>query len=385
MNKNTYLVLGAVVLIVAALAAGRGVLLPTGSPAAAVVGANQPIRMGFIGPLSGDGASWGEIEKNAIELTVDDINSSGGINGRPIEITYEDGKCDGATALSAAEKLVEVDKIKILLVSCSQEMLPIAPYANAHKVVALTSYASASGITDAGPYIFRNSYTNGEMAAAMARQALKYGSRVAIISEESAFATDLRDLFIVDITKAGGTIVDNENYPQGARDLATQATKIVAAKPDVIVANPNSTNTGLVILQNIRGLGYQGQFIGNFFGGSTTIQESKYAQGMVYVSDPVFAESPLKQKVFDEYKARFGSYPDLPWPVGARYDALYILKDAFLAVGDDSTAVMGYLHHMPSDFTGILGTYRFHENDADITNIAPTVAKIEHSTSIEVQ
>jgi len=101
------------------------------------------INIAFIGPLTGDGAVWGEIEKNTIALAVDEINASGGVKGRIINVAYEDGKCEGPTALSAAKKLVEINKIKFLLVSCSQEILHIAPYANTNKIVAFTSYASA--------------------------------------------------------------------------------------------------------------------------------------------------------------------------------------------------------------------------------------------------
>ncbi len=343
---------------------------------------NQPIKIAFIGPLTGDGAVWGEIEKNTIQLAVDEINTNGGVKGRKIDVTYEDGKCEGVTALSAAKKLVEVDGIKILLVSCSQEILPIAPYANQNKVVALTSYASASNIATAGEYIFRNSYNNRDMAKAMASIAMQKGNTAAIITEESAFAADLGDLFVQEYSSLGGKVVDNESFQQGEKDERSQISKILATNPKIVILNPTSPATGVAILKQFRQLGYKGSFVGNFFGGSKEVQALTEAQGMVYVSDPVFSESPLKQKVFAEYEQKYGSAPDLPWPVGARYDAVYMLKQAFEAVGDNPTAVKDYLHNMPTDFTGILGTYRFDKNDADITNVHPSIAIIQNNKSV---
>lgn len=343
---------------------------------------NNTIRMAFIGPLTGDGAAWGEIEKNTIQLAVDEINKSGGIKGRQIEVKYEDGKCDGPTALASAKKLVEIDGIKILLVSCSQEIVPIAPYAEANKVIALTSYASASNISGLGKYIFRNSYTNIDMSKAMATVSIQKGQTAAIISEQSAFASDLRDIFINEYKLAGGTIVDSENYDQESRDFRTQITKIISLNPSVVVINPNGPDSGIAVIKQLRQLGYKGDFVGNFFGGSTEVQKTAEAQGMVYVSDPVFSESPLKKKVFADYKQKYGVTPDLPWPVGARYDAVYILKQAFESIGDSPTDVMNYLHHMPKDFTGILGTYRFNVDNANITNVKPSIAVIKNNASV---
>lgn len=344
--------------------------------------AGDTLTIGFVGPLSGDGAAWGEIERNTIAMAIDEINQNGGVAGMQLAAVYEDGKCEGTAGLNAAKKLVEIDGIDILFVSCSQEIIPIAPYTNAQNVIAWTSYAAASDISELGPLVFRNSYTNRDMSAAMAQEALKVGNTAAIISEESAFASDLRDLFIENFEGNGGVVVANENYEQGGRDFRTQVAKIVALNPSVVVVNPNGPDSGIAILEQLEQLGYDGALVGNFFGGSAQVQALPAAQGMVYVSDPIFAENELKQRVFALYEATYGAAPDLPWPVGARYDAVYLLKEAVEAVGTNPTDIAAYLHNMPKDFTGILGTYRFEADSADITNVKPSVAVIKNGTSV---
>ena len=82
----------------------------------------EPIKIGFIGSLSGDAASYGETEKNTTELALEEINSKGGINGRVVNIVYEDGKCNGKDATNAVQKLINIDKVKIIFGgTCSAE------------------------------------------------------------------------------------------------------------------------------------------------------------------------------------------------------------------------------------------------------------------------
>ncbi len=340
----------------------------------------NPIRIAFIGPLTGSAAVFGEIEKNTIQLAVEEINSKGGVNGRLIEVKYEDAKCEGKLAVSAAQKLINLDKIRLLIVSCSQEILPIAPITEKSKVLVFAPYANASGITNAGDYIFRNAQSNRVVSGTMAKVALEKGKRAVVLSEQSAFSTDLKNLFIEEYKKRGGTVVNNQEYPQGAKDYRSQISKMLAEKPEVVVLIPNGPATGIPALKQFRELGYKNVFVGNLFGGSIEVQSIPEAQGMIYVSDPIIAEGSAKKELFDKYKANFGEYPDLEWATGASYDAVYILKQAFEAVGDDPTKVKDYLYKMP-EFTGILGAYRFDSN-GDMTKSKPAVAEIKNNTSV---
>src|SRR3989344_1718440 len=61
-----------------------------------------PLKIGFIGPLTGEAAVYGVLDKNSAVLAVEEINSNGGVNGKLIEMIYEDGKCTRLDATSAA-------------------------------------------------------------------------------------------------------------------------------------------------------------------------------------------------------------------------------------------------------------------------------------------
>ena len=65
---------------------------------------DAPIKIGWIGGLTGTGASYGTIALNAAQLAVEDINNDGGINGRKIELVAEDGKCEGSDSSDCSEQ-----------------------------------------------------------------------------------------------------------------------------------------------------------------------------------------------------------------------------------------------------------------------------------------
>lgn len=332
------------------------------------------IHLGFIGPQTGDLAVYGEIEKNVTQIAVDEINKDGGINGKQIQVTYEDDQCMGKNALSAAQKLINVDRIKILLVTCSQSVLPIAPIAEKEHALVFASYAASSAISNAGDYTFRNAYSNADITRVAAENVIAKYSKIAIISEVTDYAADLRDNFKKEFIQKGGVISAEENFQAGNKDFGTIVTKVLATKPEAVFINPTGDATGIPLLGKIRELGYKGQIYANFFAGGKKVQATKEAEGMIYFSDPVVSDSPRKADLLEKYKTRYGVYPDYEYPTVARYDSIYILAQAIKSAGEDPTAIKNYLYQMP-EFTGALGTYRFNER-GDITNVQPVVNQI---------
>ncbi len=70
-------------------------------------------RIGWISSLTGPVAKYGTHE--AAELALADINASGGVLGRPLELIMEDGRCEGTPSASAAQKLIQIDRVKYIL------------------------------------------------------------------------------------------------------------------------------------------------------------------------------------------------------------------------------------------------------------------------------
>src|SRR3989338_992401 len=118
MNKKIWGVVGIIIIVIFVWLGFRNT---TSTP---VPVSQAPIALGFIAPLSGDAVGYGTTEKNATELALAEINQAGGVNNRMLTVVYEDGKCNAKDALSAMEKLISIDKVKIVMGgTCSAETL----------------------------------------------------------------------------------------------------------------------------------------------------------------------------------------------------------------------------------------------------------------------
>ena len=88
----------------------------------------SPIKVGGLAPLSGDASEYGLPARVAQEIAISEINSQGGIDGRMLEILWEDGECDQDVAAVAVKKLIDSDDVRVIFGGiCSDETLAAAP------------------------------------------------------------------------------------------------------------------------------------------------------------------------------------------------------------------------------------------------------------------
>ena len=100
----------------------------------------EEIKIGTVGPLTGDVASYGVSTKNGVEVAVDEFNQDGGLNGRPIRLISEDTRGDQTETANAASKLVEQDKVTAIVGGViSAETFTAGPITNDAKVVTISS------------------------------------------------------------------------------------------------------------------------------------------------------------------------------------------------------------------------------------------------------
>jgi branched-chain amino acid transport system substrate-binding protein len=381
MNKTTKTILWLVVAIIVIVGIWYGL-----SKKPTVPTTKEPIKIGFIGPLSGDAASYGIPIKNAIALAVEEINNTGGINGRKIEIIYEDGKCNGKDAVNAAQKLINIDKVKIILGGmCSGELLAIAPITEPAKVLLLSPSASSPDITHAGDFIFRNNPSDADGGKALAKLVREKYTKAAIISENTDYAQALARVFVEHFRSLGGEVVAQENFDPGVKDFRTILTKIKASNPEALVINPQTEIAGGLIVKQAKELGITASLYGNTaLAGTKAIETAgKYAEGMLVIDAPGLSESnPKAVKFLADYKARYGT-TTLEFYLGAAYDAVYILADGISKYGTDTEKLKDYLYSL-KNYNGVIGTYGFDEN-GDLMGIEYTVKQIKNGKAVELK
>ncbi len=135
---------------------GLLVSLVTGVPAFA----QETYKIGAALPLTGPAQFFGEAERVAMDLAVEEINGKGGVNGQKLEIIYMDTKAEVNTAMSVTEKLISQYKIPVIVTTDSNSALGTMDITEKAKVVQL-SVARADLFTQKGyTYCFRNQPTN---------------------------------------------------------------------------------------------------------------------------------------------------------------------------------------------------------------------------------
>lgn len=335
------------------------------------VSTKEPIKIGFIGALTGDAATYGLEDQRALQLAVDEMNAAGGIKGQALQVIYEDGKCTGKEAANAAQKLINVDKVKIIMGgTCSGETLAIAPLAEAAKVLIFSSVSTNPDIKTAGDFIFRNAPSDAASASITAKLALRQGvKKVAAISENTDYAQAWKDVFKETFTANGGTIVIDEVYEPEATDFRTIITKVMKTKHDAVLISPQGASGGRVAKQ-LQELGHNIQLYGNAILSSAEIMNN-YGKAIdgVYFSDAagLSKQNVLAQSFLEKYEAKYGVKPNLDFYTGARYDSAFIIAQGLKKVGDDPEQLRDYLYSLPN-YAGVIGTYHF-DKDGEVVGV----------------
>ena len=380
MNQTTKWVIGVIIAVVV-VAVGYSVFKGPSEPIS-----TEPIKVGFIAPLTGDAATYGMDEKNATTIAVEEINNAGGIKGRRLEVIYEDGKCTGKDAATAAQKLISIDKVKIILGgACSGETLSVAPIAEQNKIILFSAFSSSPDITKAGDYIFRNSPSDLDVAKGYAQFIVnKVGYKnIAIISENTDYAGGVRKVFNKEIEVLGGKIVADEAFKQGERDFRTNIARIKSSSPEAIFINPQSGVTGGLALKQIRDLGIQTPVFSVFVFGGKDAQEAAgpTANGLIYF-DVVGLATEKGKQFADKFTSRFGKISGNDYDTGARYDSVYIIADALKKCSEDTECIKNYLYNM-NWYEGVIGKYKFDAN-GDVLGIEPLTPKVIKDGKVEL-
>ncbi len=197
---------------------------------------DEPFRIGVMESLTGPGETYGTVSVQAKQMAVDEINAAGGINGRMLELVVEDSKCSAQDAITAYNKLTDVDGVKIILgTSCSGAMLGAAPLAEADGVVLFSGLATNPDIAHAGDYIFRTSMNDLQLGIDTGNVIRADGAqRLATITETTDYAEGVRRTTAEQFVSLGGEIVAEERYASDVTDFRSQLTKIVNANPDAV-------------------------------------------------------------------------------------------------------------------------------------------------------
>ena len=170
-------------------------------------GDDDVFRIGVMESLTGPGETYGTVAHQAKQMAADEINAAGGIDWRRLELVVEDSQCNAQSAITAYNKLTDVEGVKIILgTSCSGAMLGAAPLAEADGVILFSGLASSPDIAKAGDYIFRTQISDIHVGIATGNVLWADGiRRLATITETTDYAEGVRRTSVAQFEKRGGT------------------------------------------------------------------------------------------------------------------------------------------------------------------------------------
>ena len=122
---------------------------------------DKVITIGGIAALTGSDSDYGLEDKKTAELRIKQINDSGGIDGRELQIIWKDGQCNGDIAAKEATKLIKEERVNIILGgTCSASTLGISKVTNENRILQVANGGSSSRISEAGEFTFRTIPSN---------------------------------------------------------------------------------------------------------------------------------------------------------------------------------------------------------------------------------
>ncbi|MFZ6872932.1 ABC transporter substrate-binding protein [Undibacterium sp. Di27W] len=294
------------------------------------------IKIGVAEALTGPAAKYGVAIKNGFTLAAEQINAKGGVNGNKIQLVAEDEQGKKEEAINVFKKLLFQEKVLMIFgPTLSNSAFAAAPIANATKTVVFGTSNTADGITNMGPFTFRNSVMEADVLPVTTRAAVKQFNikKVAILyGNDDAFTKSGYDVFKSALAEQKIPVTDTETYAKGDVDFKAQLTKIKASNPDAIVCSCLAEEAANIILQT-RSLGMKQPFVGgNGFNSPKLFEIAKDAADNTLMGSPWSAEnqSAANKSFMADYKAKFGADPDQF--AAQAFDAMHIVAEALKKV-----------------------------------------------------
>lgn len=355
------LILGGVLLFVAP---GRG------------LAGEVPIKLGFFGPLK---KPTGVDIMEAAKLAVEEINEAGGTLGRKFEAIFLDDEDTPERGKTAAERLLFVDKVDILMGSQRTEVgLAVQPIAAESKKLFIATGTASPVLTervlkeyDKYKYYFRTYHNSNDLTVAYVaqmRDLLKATgfTKIAILAETAVWADPVLNAMKKEFPQ---NVVAVERPAPEAKDLSVELSKVRAAGAQVIFTLFSGREAGIAFARQWTDRKIPALVTGtNVPAGSEFFwqQTEGKAHAIIFYNNRArVALTPKTIAYWDKYLAKYGHIPGT-YTNYPTYDGVYILAEAIKKAGSlDPDKLVKALEE--TDWVGVGGRYKFRDRHEPIS------------------
>ena len=244
----------------------------------------------------------------------------------------------------------------------SSQVREAFPIAQQHRVVAISSLSSASGLSTIGNFNFRISLTTDVLVPSgirITQEKLRYTKVATIYDDIDLYFTDSNKIVREALAANSIKILITETYQTGEIDFSTQLTRIKETNPDAVFISALASEMIEILIQGRQlGISTDVPFIVSDLTGDEVAATGDAAEGAItFTSWVSTADTPENQTFVRHYRAKYGAEPS-PWAAQS-YAALYILAEAIAnAQSADATAIRDALANI-KNFDTVLGQFSF--------------------------
>ena len=295
-------------------------------------GSSDTIKIGAIGPVTGDGAIYGEAVKNGAELAGKEINEAGGINGAQIEFNFQDDEADAEKAVNAYNTLKDWGMQALLGTVTSAPCVAVGEVAQADNMFLLTPSGTAVECVqydNAFRVCFSDPMQGAESAKYIADNQL--ATKIAVIYNSSdVYSTGIYQAFAKEAETEGLEIVAAEAFTAESKtDFSVQLQKAKDAGAELVFL-PFYYSEAALVLQQAAGINYSPIFFGcDGMDGILDVEgfDADLANNLMFLSPftPTSTDEAI-QKFVTDYKEAYGGTPN-QFAADA-YDGVYAMKAA---------------------------------------------------------
>ena len=319
------------------------VVLGTAVLAASISGQADSIKVGFNVPLTGFAAADGKSARIGAELAVEQVNASGGVNGKNLELVIYDDQASPKESAPLAAKLITQDGVVAgISGSYSGATRAAATIYQENATPYISAYAVHPDITRSGDYVFRTSFMGEVQGRAGAKLVgeMMGKKRVSIITLANDFGKSLEAGFKEKAAEFGIEILGEYDYSIKDREFGPIVSKVKAEAPDAIYASGYFFTAGPLVSQ-LRAAGVDVPVIGQEgYDGEMFIKIAGAAAEGVIITTSLDRDStePLAQAFIQGFQKKSGYPADMV--SASTHTAVLVLAEAMKRVDPSDKAAL---------------------------------------------
>ncbi|HEU4514916.1 MAG TPA: ABC transporter substrate-binding protein [Nocardioidaceae bacterium] len=272
----------------------------------------DPVPVGAALSLTGAAASYGESQQKGLEVAEEELGQKEGVT---YELTVEDDQTDPRQGITVFEQFAADGMSVIIGPTLSNTAFQAQPIAQEEGVPVLAVSNTATGITEQGDYIFRDSLTEAQVipqTIATAKEAYGLEKVIVMYSNDDAFTESGYDVFASSLEEEGVEVIDTLTFSKADTDFRSLLTEAKNANPDAIVVSA-LIEAAIPLVTQARQLGIEVPIIGgNGFNNPQLMADAgEAAEGVVVgAAWNSSSDNPENQAFLEAYEAMHGAAPD---------------------------------------------------------------------------